>query len=60
MKKTLTVLGFTIISLTSIFVNVQAQSQKRFSKEEIKSDLNYLRDTLEARVACALARVLKI
>jgi hypothetical protein len=47
MKRTLIVLGLTIISLTSMFVSVQAQSQKRFSKEEIKSDLKYLRDTLE-------------
>jgi hypothetical protein len=48
LKKTLTVLGLTIISLASIFISVQPQSSQRFSKEEIKSDLEYLRDTLEA------------
>jgi hypothetical protein len=48
MKRTLTVLGLTIISLVSMFVSVQAQPSKRFSKEEIRSDFEYLADTLEA------------
>ena len=47
MKKNLTVLSLTIISLASMFVSVQAQQPKRFSKEEIKSDLKYMRDTLD-------------
>jgi hypothetical protein len=60
MKRTLTVLDLVIISLISISTSVYSQSPKRFSKEEIKSDLKYLRYTLEASVAWALARVLKI
>jgi len=47
MKRTLTVLGVAIISLISISSNVYSQSPKRYSKEEIRSDFKYLRDTLE-------------
>lgn len=47
MKKTLIVLGFVIISMSSMYVNIQAQPPERFSKEEIKNDFKYLRGTLE-------------
>ena len=47
MKRTLIVLGLAIISLVSTSVSVYYQLPKRFSKEEIKSDFKYLRDTLE-------------
>jgi C-terminal processing protease CtpA/Prc len=36
-----------IISLISISTSVYSQSPNRYSKEEVKSDLKYLRDTLE-------------
>lgn len=47
MKKTLITLCLAIISLLSTSISVYSQSPKRFSKEEIKSDFKYMRDTLE-------------
>jgi hypothetical protein len=47
MKKTLTVVSLVIISLISTYESIYSQTPKRFSKEEIKSDLKYMRDTLE-------------
>lgn len=47
MKRKLTILSLAIISLILISTSLYSQSPKRFSKEEIKSDLKYMRDTLE-------------
>ena len=47
MKKNFMFLGFTIISLVLMLRSIQGQSTKRFSKEAIKSDFKYMRDSLE-------------
>ncbi len=47
MKKKLTVICLVIISLILISTSIYSQTQKKFSKEEIKSDFKYLHDTLE-------------
>jgi hypothetical protein len=48
MKKAFSVLGLVAIALAPVFVSAQTQPSPRFSREEIKSDLKYMRDTLEA------------
>jgi len=47
MKKTLMIICMMIVGQVLMFEVVQAQQPKRFSKEEIKSDLKYMRDTLD-------------
>jgi hypothetical protein len=47
MIRILLIRGVMIISLTLTFVSIHAQTEKRFSMEEIRSDLKYLHDTLD-------------